>query len=52
LSGTIERRSGVILRTLAQASDLGLYNPRTRHSSLDYRSPAEYEKINKRARAA
>ena len=24
----------------------GWYNPRRRHSSLDYRSPAEYEKIN------
>jgi putative transposase len=28
------------------------YNPRRRHSSLDYLSPTEYEKINNRARAA
>ena len=28
------------------------YNPRRRHSSLDYHSPAEYERINQRARAA
>jgi len=28
------------------------YNPRRRHSSLDYHSPAEYERINKTAQAA
>jgi transposase InsO family protein len=28
------------------------YNPRRRHSSLDYHSPAEYERINNTARAA
>ncbi|HZT14936.1 MAG TPA: IS3 family transposase, partial [Gaiellaceae bacterium] len=28
------------------------YNPRRRHSSLDYLSPVEYEKINNEARAA
>lgn len=28
------------------------YNPRRRHSSLDYLSPAEYEMINNTARAA
>jgi putative transposase len=28
------------------------YNPRRRHSSLDYLSPAEYERINNTARAA
>ena len=28
------------------------YNPRRRHSSLDYLSPVEYERINNRARAA
>jgi putative transposase len=28
------------------------YNPRRRHSSLDYLSPAEYEKINNNVRAA
>jgi putative transposase len=28
------------------------YNPRRRHSSLDYRSPADYERINNTARAA
>lgn len=28
------------------------YNPRRRHSSLGYLSPAEYEKINSEVRAA
>lgn len=28
------------------------YNPRRRHSSLDYHSPADYERINNTARAA
>lgn len=28
------------------------YNPRRRHSSLDYHSPAEYERLNNTARAA
>ena len=28
------------------------YNPRRRHSSLDYLSPADYERISQRARAA
>jgi transposase InsO family protein len=27
----------------------GWYNPRRRHSALDFRSPAEYEKINQSA---